>query len=76
LTRLDSLRGKEREEVLEYLLGVTPPSKRSTIPEAILESANHDSLASFKQFAEAIRIAIDKPGGVQTGLDWAKLSED
>ena len=74
LTHLDSLRGHDREEALEFLLGVTPPSKESHVPEAILESANHDSLEDFKRLAEAIRTAVEKPGGVQTGLDWNELN--
>lgn len=70
LKKVDSLRGPEREEALEYLLGVSNPSKRNRIPDAILESANHDSLESFKQFTEIVRTSIESVGGAHAGLAW------
>jgi hypothetical protein len=70
LKRIDTLRGGEREEALEYLLGTSPPKKQARVPDAILESADRDSLEDFKRLAEAVRSAIEKSGGAQAGLDW------
>lgn len=74
LLRLDNLRGHEREEALAFLLGVDPQAdqdaRRRNIPAAILESANHDSLESFKKFSQAIQSAVESSDGVQKGLAW------
>jgi zinc finger HIT domain-containing protein 3 len=76
LRQLDALRGREREEALEFLLGVAHPTKKKGIPKAILESADHDSLESFQRFSEAVHSAIEKTGSANTGLSWDIQTKD
>ncbi|KAF8510358.1 hypothetical protein BU17DRAFT_77702 [Hysterangium stoloniferum] len=63
LQRVDKLRGAEREEALERLLGV------STV--AFSDSAEtEDDIKAMKELAEAVEICVrgDKAGAL--GLDW------
>ncbi|KAF8578062.1 hypothetical protein K439DRAFT_1648864 [Ramaria rubella] len=75
LRRIDKLRGSEREEALESLLGVTveriSPHRRQAWPNMAKPDEN---IRALKEFAEAVEKAVRGEKADALGLDWVEDS--
>lgn len=70
LRKLDQLRGTEREEALERLLGVTRDRAASHGQQVTLHAAESEEVRALKQLAEAVERSVRGEITDALGLDW------
>lgn len=59
LSEFDQLRGRDREQALEYMLGVADPRLRNPFSPKLADVLNHDSVKEFRKFADAVTRSIN-----------------
>lgn len=72
LRKLDKLRGTEREEALEALLGVTPDRSTSHGQRTAPRTPDSEEVKAFKQLAEAVEQSVREEKANVLGLDWVE----